>query len=530
MRIIKSAILFKNIIKIFSGTFISRVFGFIREIVVASFFGTGRIADAFTLALIFPNLFRQVLGEDMVERAFMPPFKSMYDKGDKEKSWRFVSIVFNWFFISLLAVTFLLYLVVPLFFSLKDSFPELFGFIFKDKSFDYDLALHLIKIILPFTIFIGVAAFVGSMLNFFSKNWIFGLAPASLSVGVIIGIYILYPVIGGYSIAVGYVFGAFLQMAIQLPFIFNKKFKSETNLKYSGFKLKDKSNDFKTIKRESKLITLNALFDKSQEIFGRFFAATLIAGSTSSLFYAARLFQLPFAIISLPITRGINPELNKMKALNDKINFNNTFQKGLDLYLLIFLPLTTFLIISAPEIVDIVFRRGSFDSHSLVLTQKAFVMYSFGLLPMSLVGYYKRVLSLFDKNKYALRISIIGAVLNILFAITIVKTTTAGHEGIALASSLAFFINMLILGKYLNKELKEFVQRKVPIIEIFLLIILVAVFVFVSKYFELYFFETKSISLLSISIKAISVFFVFGIFYFLIPKFRIILKDFLTRK
>ena len=73
----------KNIIKIFTGTFFSRIFGFIREIVVGAYFGTGKVADAFTFALMFPNLFRQILGEDMVERAFMPPFKTIISEEDR---------------------------------------------------------------------------------------------------------------------------------------------------------------------------------------------------------------------------------------------------------------------------------------------------------------------------------------------------------------------------------------------------------------------------------------------------------------
>ncbi|MBT7827790.1 MAG: murein biosynthesis integral membrane protein MurJ [Bacteroidetes bacterium] len=520
----------KNILKIFTGTLFSRIFGFIREIIVAKFFGTGNIADAFTLALIFPNLFRQVLGEDMVERAFMPPFKTIYDQGNKANSWKYISVVFNWFFIALILVTAILYLVIPLFFSLKDSFPEIFGFIFKDQSFNYDLSLKLIMIILPFSIFIGVAAFIGSMLNFFEKNWIFGFAPAMLSVGVISGIYVLYPSIGGYSIAVGYVFGAFLQMCIQLPFIFNKKFKKETDRKYNGLKLKSTDHQFKTLKRESKLITLNALFDKTQEVFGRFFAATLIAGSTSSLFYAARLYQLPFAILSLPITRGINPELNKMKATKQYDLFSLTFYKGLRLYTLLFIPVTVILIICAPELVDLIFRRGKFDSNSLSLTTNAFSMYAIGLLPMSLVGYYKRVLSLFDKNKYALNISIVGAILNIAFAIILVRSTNLGHAGIALASSLAFSINMLVMGNYLKKELHEFVHKSSSIVINLIIILFVGICIIAGiKYFDLFFITNKTISFLSLSIKGISVLLIFSTIYFLNPKLRSILLSFFRK-
>ena len=108
---------------------------------------------------------------------------------------------------------------------MKDKFPTFFGLIFSSKEFDYDYTLNLILIMLPFMIFIGLAAFLGSLLNFFGKNWIFGFAPIMLSVGLILGIVFLEPFIGGYSLAVGWVLGAFLQFLIQIPFIFSKKFK-----------------------------------------------------------------------------------------------------------------------------------------------------------------------------------------------------------------------------------------------------------------------------------------------------------------
>lgn len=522
--------MFRNIIKIFTGTFVSRVFGFIREIIVASFFGTSRIADAFTLALTFPNLFRQILGEDMVERAFMPPFKTRYDEGKIAESWRYLSIVFNWFFIALLLGTFVLYLVVPLFFSMRDWFPNIFHFVFSKESFDYDLTLKLVLILLPFMVLIGLAAFIGSLLNFFEKNWIFGFAPAMLSVGVIIGVYFFKDSLGGVSIAIGYLMGALMQLLIQLPFVFNKKFKRETSYKYSGFILSDKKQSFKSIKRESRFITLNALFDKTQEVFGRFFAATLITGSTSSLFYAARLFQLPFAVISLPITRGINPMLNKMKATRDLAGFNNTFFKGLNLYFLLFFPVTSLMIISSDELVNLVFMRGKFDTNALQLTSKAFMAYSVGLLPMSLVGYFKRVLSLFENNKYTLYVSIIGAGLNILFALTLVKFTTLNHEGIALASSLAYTVNMFVLGRFTFKHINDYLTNRINYLNVFVLLLISIFVISISQYFDFHFYASKSGALVSILVKTVVIVTIFGGIYFLNPKFRSILSGLFKRK
>ena len=439
-----------NIFKIFTGTFISRIFGFVREMVVAWFFGTSKIADAFSFALIFPNLFRQVLGEDMVERAFMPPFKTKYDRGEVESSWKFLSVVLNWFFIFLLGAMTLLYLITPLvFMALKYFNPG--------AEFDYDLSLRLIFILMPFMLFIGLAAFAGSLLNFFERNWIFGFAPVMLSVGVVAGIYWLEPFIGGYSIAAGYVLGAVLQFAVHLPFLYSKKFRDETKIKYQ-LTLKDSENDYKVIRRESKMITLNAVFNKSAEFFDRMIATLLITGSASSLFYSQRIFQLPFAIISLPITRGINPILNKLKSENDRKNFNSLYIKGCDIYFILLLPVTVFCAGASKEIISAVFMRGAFDEESLRLTHRALQMYMLGLIPISFSGYYQRVLSLFSKNVYSMKVSVVSAAINIVLSYILAVYTPMGHLGIALATSVAFYYNMVRLDKNIRVEIRDLIE------------------------------------------------------------------------
>jgi putative peptidoglycan lipid II flippase len=443
-----------NIFKIFTGTFISRIFGFVREMVVAWFFGTSKVADAFSFALIFPNLFRQVLGEDMVERAFMPPFKTKFDQGDVKGSWLFLSVVLNWFFIALLAITALLYLIVPLVFILLKYFNP-------DADFDYGLSLELIFILMPFMLFIGLAAFVGSLLNFFERNWIFGFAPIMLSVGVIAGIVWLKPFIGDYSIAAGYVLGAFLQFAIHLPFLISKKFRDETKIEYS-LKLKDSSNDYSVIKRESKIIGINAVFNKSAEFFDRLIATWLITGSASSLFYSQRLFQLPFAIISLPITRGINPILNRLKSSNDPEKFTSIYEKGNRIYFLILLPVTVFCIAASDEIVSLVYKRGAFDADSLRLTSQAFRMYSLGLLPVSFAGYYMRVLSLVSKNIHSLKASVVSSGINIVLSYILAVFTPLGHAGVALATSVSFYYNMYSLNSHIKTEIKDLIRGGKP--------------------------------------------------------------------
>ncbi|HQO09276.1 MAG TPA: murein biosynthesis integral membrane protein MurJ [Clostridiales bacterium] len=465
----------KNIIQIFTGTFLSRIFGFVREMVVGWFFGTSRVADAFSFALMFPNLFRQILGEDMVERAFMPPFKTIYDKGEKERSWKFLSVVFNWFFFALLAVMTLLYLITPLIFMVLKAFE------FKG-DFDYDLSLELILIMMPFMVFIGLAAFVGSLLNFFERNWIFGFAPIMLSVGVIAGIVWFEPYIGGYSIAVGYLVGAFLQFIVHIPFLISKDFKDEAKVKYS-YAFKDSTNDYGIIKRETKIIGLNAVFNKSAEFIDRLVATMLHTGATSSLFYAQRLFQLPGAIIGLSITRGLNPLLNKIKTENDRQKFSDLYFKGCRLYFLVLVPVTVICIGASDEIIKIVYQRGAFNSESARLTSQAFIMYSLGLIPLSYSGYYMRVLSLVHKNIHSLKVSVASAIINVVLSYILAVFTPMGHSGIAFATSVSLLYNMIMLHKYIGKEMsglidtdRTFFMKKDNLVQIIIGVLLTGVF------------------------------------------------------
>jgi len=177
-----------------------------------------------------------------------------------------------------------------------------------------------------------------------------------------------------------------------------------------------------------------------------------VPGATSSLFYAQRLYLLPFSILSLSIVRGIVPRLNTLKNSSKK-DFDILFNKGFKLHFTIFIPVILLSIICRNEITDIVFARGKFDYNSVLLTSDALLYYSIGLLPMGLSAYFLRVLSLFYKNKYGLYISIVGSISNILFAVIGVKYTNLSHGAIALAVSLSFFINAQLMWYYLKREL-----------------------------------------------------------------------------
>ncbi|MBD3287732.1 murein biosynthesis integral membrane protein MurJ [candidate division KSB1 bacterium] len=449
----------KNLIDLSTGTFISRILGFLRELVTAAYYGTGKAMDLFVIAFTIPTFFRHFLGEDVVERAFMPPFKKLISLRKYQSAWRLLSSCLNIMILALIAFMGLCYLIAPL--LVQIIAPGL------EERF-MDQAVRMTYWILPFMLLIGLASFVGGILNFFEMNKIYSIAPAFMSVGVMIGIHFFQPYLGIYSLAAGFLLGGLLEFIIQIPFLLVKKIRRDTEAKYHGT-IDLREQEFRTVGRESGFILMKSLLDKSVEIVGRMLASFLVSGSIASLWFSQRLIQLPVAIIGLAISRSLIPYLTERKALLDEREFVKGIRTGITMNFVLIIPTTAFMIIMGQPIVSLVYERGSFDSESTYLTGIAFLYYAIGLLGLSLNAFFSRVFSIYQKNKLPFYVSIGSSVLNIILMLFLVKTPLK-HGGIALASSLAFTANSLVLFLYLLKELTVKLKLSALVEELMLII------------------------------------------------------------
>ena len=435
--------IFKNLFDLATGTFVSRVFGFVRELVTAAFYGTNRAMDLFVIAFTIPAFFRQVLGEDVVERAFMPPFKKLISQRQYKKGWELLSSCLNLMIFLLIILTIILYFLAPL--IVKLLAPGLAADLFP-------IAVKMTYWILPFMFIIGMAAFAGGILNFFEMNKIYALAPAMMSIGVIVGILFFRSVLGIYALPAGFLIGAFLEFVIQVPFLFKKKIRADTQASYTPtFNYKEK--EMRKVGRESGFILLKSLLDKSVEIVDRVLASFLITGSIASLWFAHRLILLPVAIIGLAISRSIIPYLTEKQALVESEKFLSGIRLGIQLNFILVLPTIMLMVVLAEPIISLVYQRGSFDSESTRLTTIAFWCYSIGLLGLSMNAFLSRLFSIFQKNKIPFYVAIFSSALNIALNFILVKTPLK-HGGIALASSIAFTVSFLILFYLMLKEIK----------------------------------------------------------------------------
>lgn len=440
----------KNLVDLMSGTLLSRVMGFLRELVTASYFGTGKAMDLFVIAFTIPTFFRRFLGEDVVERAFMPPFKRLLSQKKHPEAWRLLSSCLNIMLIALIIFMVLLYLIAPLLINVLA--PGL------DESL-MPQAIKMTYWILPFMVIIGLAAFVGGMLNFFEMNRIYSTAPAMLSVGIIIGIIFFKPfmeshnISGMYALPAGFLLGGLFEFLIQVPFLFSKKIKQETTPHYTP-KIDVHEQEFRNVGRESGFIVLRSLVDKSVEIIDRRLASYLMSGSIASLWFAQRLIQLPAAIIGLSISRAIVPYLTERKALTAEDDFLKGIRTGIRLNFWLTIPATMLFIVLNEPIINIVYRRGAFDAESVRLTSIAFWCYALGLLGMGLSVFFSQIYSVFQKNKIPFYTAVVSAILNIALKFVLVRTPLK-HGGIALASSIAFSVYALLIFYFLRKELQN---------------------------------------------------------------------------
>jgi len=430
------------------GNVVSRVFGFVREMVIAGYFGASRATDLFAIAFTIPTLFRRILGEDMVEKAFLPSFRQLIAAGEYRRAWILASRIFNLMLLLLLLIMGIFYLLTP-------SLVRLIGAGL--SASDFHQAEVMTYFILPFMVAIGLASYVGGLLLFLDATATYAFAPIMLSLGVIVGIVALKPYLGMYSMAVGFVLGGLLQFFVQIPVLVKSSRRSDLGMRYMPA-TREQVPELKEVGRQSGWIFWQSVANKTVEVVDRVLASFLVPGSIAALYFAQRLVQLPNSIIGLAVGRAGVTELNDQVQREDWQGFRDTVVTGLRYNIVCMVPVTVFVVALVGPITSVVFQRGAFDRASVNLTALAFALYALGLLGMGAWNLYSRVYPALAKNQIPLYSSLLAAIVNVGLSILLVRTPLR-HGGLALASSIAFTFNGIVLFVAFNHQLRSLGQH-----------------------------------------------------------------------
>ena len=422
-------------------TVISRLLGYLRDVLIAIFLGTGFLADAFFVAFRIPNTFRRLFAEGTFNAAFVPSYTSELVKS-KSKSNIFANKIFNLLFLGLLVLVLLAEIFMPVVVSFIAP-----GFV--ENTEKIELAIVLTRITFPFLMFVSLSSFFAAILNSHNKFAAASAAPIILNL-ILIGILffgkylddnIIYFLSWGVSIA------GFMQLIFLYKFV-NKFYYIKLNLK---FKINNKVKIF-----FKKL--LPSIFSSGVtqiNILVGTIIASFQASAVSYLYYADRIYQINLAIAGIAIGVVILPQLSKYVYLKKKEKVLQIQNKALELSMFLSFPAAVALFVGSEEIISALFGYGSFSKLAVSNSAKALYYFGFGLPAFALIKVFSTFFFANNDTKTPFYISLISVALNIFISIYYFKDI--GFIIIPISTTISSWFNAILLFLFLkNKNLFKF--------------------------------------------------------------------------
>ncbi len=434
-------------------TIISRLLGYLRDIFIAIFLGTGVLADVFFVAFRIPNTFRRLFAEGTFNAAFVPSYTSEIVKGKKQSN-RFANKIFNLLFLGLFFLVLIIQIFMPAFVSIIAP-----GFVHDFEKMN--LAINLTRITFPFLFFICLASFFSAILNSHNKFAVTSAAPIILNI-ILILILIFSKSLGDqlvYYLSYGVSLAGILQLLFLYKFV----------IKYYSLKFNFKIKLDNKVKIFFKKL-LPSIFSSGVtqiNILVGTIIASFQASAVSYLYYADRIYQINLAIAGIAIGVVILPQLSKHIQSNKKDMIILVQNKALELSLFLSLPASVGLLIGSEQIISALFGYGSFNEVSVLNSAKALYYFALGLPAFSLIKVFSTFFFANQDTKTPFYISLISVMVNIIISIS--YFSKIGFIIIPIATTISSWFNSLILFIFLkNKNLfnfnKIFLSRFIKII------------------------------------------------------------------
>lgn len=433
----------KNLVKsttvVVSMTMISRVFGFIRDMVTANLFGAAAAFDAFSVAFRIPNFMRRLFAEGSFSQAFVPVLSEYQKQKSQEEVKDFINAMSGTLGITLIGVTILGILFAPLIVKLFAP-----GFAMSGERFD--LAVTMLRITFPYLFLISLTAFSGAILNTYSRFWVAAFTPVFLNICMIGAAFWLsprfhWPIIG---LAWGVFIAGCVQLAFQWPFLKHLHLLPRPRIQFSN----------PGVKRVLKMM-VPALFGVSvgqiNLLVDSIFASLLVVGSVSWLYYSDRLMEFPLGVFGVAISTVILPHLSRHHASKSEVSFSLTLDWALRAVLLVGVPAGVVLAVISGPLLSTLFQYGKFNEHAVLMARQSLSAFAVGIAPFMLVkilaaGFYAK-----HDMRTPVRIAVIAMVTNTILNVLLIWPLA--HAGIALSTSLAALVNTGLLFYFLRKRL-----------------------------------------------------------------------------
>ena len=438
--------LLKRTATVGAATLLSRISGFIRDVVLARMFGASGETDAFFLAFRIPNFMRRLFAEGSFSLAFVPVLSEYKANGDRRALRDLIDHVTGTLAGILLVLTAAGILGAPLVLSIfapgwmADGRPE------------FDLSAGMLRITFPYIMLISLTALAGGILNTFGRFLVPALTPILLNISMIAAAILLagHLEVPVSSLAWGVLLAGLAQLIIQVPALMRLGLmpRPRWGWRHSG------------VRRIIKLM-IPTLFGSSVAqinlLVDSVIATFLVTGSVSWLYYSDRLLEFPLGVFGIALATVILPNLSQKHAKASHAEFSATIDWALRLAVIITVPAAVGLAILAGPILITLFQYDAFQLEDVRMSTYSLVAYSAGLPAFIAVkvlapGYYARQ-DTRTPVKIAVTAMFTNMLLNLVFVGLLLHAGFSGpHAGLALASSAAAYLNAMLLFRGLRKR------------------------------------------------------------------------------
>ena len=417
-------------------TLISRILGYLRDILIAIFLGASIYADAFFVAFRLPNTFRRLFAEGTFNAAFIPSYTSAKIE-NKKKGKKFADDVLSSLFLILLFIVTIVEIFTPyLIYIIAPGFLE--------DQVKFNLAVELTRITFPFLLFVSLSSFFAGILN--SNNKFAAAAAAPIILNVILIASLSYSFMKELDYAKQLSYGVTIAGIIQLVFLIyvtKKYYKPALN-----FRLRLSSK----VRLFFKKLLPSILSSGVTQI--NILVGTIIAsfqsGAVSFLYYADRVYQINLAIAGIAVGTVSLPVLSKAFKMKNVKKISDIQNKSFELSLLFSIPASFGLILASNEIVNALFGYGSFSLNDVKMTAVALKFFGYGVPAFALIKILSNFFFARDNTKTPFYISVFVVLLNILISVSFFNKF--GFVIIPIATSISTWIGVIIYVYLLNSK------------------------------------------------------------------------------
>lgn len=424
-------------------TGLSRILGFIRDMVTATFLGAGPAADAFFVAFRIPNLLRRLFAEGALSAAFIPTFVETLHKDGKEAAAKLATVTLTFASLVLAGVTLFGIWLSP-------YIVEIIAPGFLNDPGKFSTTVELNRIMFPYIFFISLTALASGVLNSLNHFAAPAAAPIFLNLCMIVSVLVgtrYFSVPPELSLAWAVLLAGAIQLGMQVPFM------SALGMARAP------SFDFRhpALKRIGKLFIPAAFGGAVYQInvlVGTILASMLPAGGVSWLYYADRLVELPLGVFAIALGTAVLPSMSRLAASKNMVGLAHSVAYSLRLILFFTIPASIALIILRIPIIALLFQRGMFTAVDTKETAHALLWYTVGLWAFSGLKVVTQAFFSLKDTRTPVWISVMGVIVNLVGGLALMGSMQ--QAGLALATSLSAAVNILVLFWLLVRKLGTF--------------------------------------------------------------------------